>query len=117
MELLVLSLPTIFCIFTGLLIAWSIQAEASLFSIIRSITSFGDQVRPTEYLRALLVAVVTVFLLVLLFVATAFASFHMVTILMIEIWYAAFLACLSHEYETVEKKIAEVKHSRLLIPH
>lgn len=117
MEFLVLSLPTIFCVFTGLLIAWSIQAGASLFTIIRSITSFGDQVRPTEYLRAALVAIVTIFLFIFLFIATTFASFHMVTILMVEIWYAAFLACVSHEYEIVEKKIVEVKHSRTLIPH
>jgi len=111
MEHVLLLIPTFFCILTGILIAWGVQTETSIINIVRIVSQFKDSVRPTEYLRGTVIGVATILLAVLLFAVPEFAAFHMVTILLMELWYAAFLFCVSKEYMQVEQTIIDVKHS------
>lgn len=93
MEYLITFLPTIFCLFTGILIAWSIQLGLMTSSIIHSVKQHRSHARLTEIIQVGVLSFASIFLFVLLFVAFDFASFHMSTIIICEIWYALYLYC------------------------
>lgn len=91
MEALIISLPILYCFFTGILIAWGMQVFACLYSIINTVTHYRKRARTLEVIQLSIVAIVTIVLFILLFYATSFAAFHMASIFFSEIWYAIFL--------------------------
>lgn len=92
MEYLITILPVIFSIATGLLIAWSIQSSMSLIDILVLVK---HHTRTSDVLRSCGILCATLFLFFILFVATEFAAFHMITILILEVWYAVYLYIMS----------------------
>ncbi len=89
METFLLFLPIIFSFFTGILISWGIYLCVLLTFFSSDFKN--DTGKLVRNMCILSLCTVNIFLLLLLFVFTAFASFHMVTILFIEIWYITFL--------------------------
>lgn len=89
METFLLLLPAIFSFFTGILISWGLYLCVVLHMFSDEFKE--DQHNPMKNMCLIIVSLSTIFLFLLLFIFIDFASFHMVTILFIEIWYANFL--------------------------
>ena len=89
METFLLLLPTIFCFFSGILVSWGAYLTYGFVSTLKEIDDKSDKM--AELLCILMILAVSISIILLLFVFTEFAAFHMSTILFLEIWYALFL--------------------------
>ncbi len=89
METILLFLPTFFIFFTGMLISWGIYLMVVMVCKSEKDTSQDKKIIKKICLFGILV--ITTFLAGNLFIFTAFAAFHMPTILFLEIWYSTFL--------------------------
>jgi hypothetical protein len=93
METLLLFLPTIFCFFSGILVSWGAYLA---YGFVATLTNVNDKTdKLAEIMCIVVILTATVSILLLLFLFTAFAAFHMSTILFLEIWYTFFLYRLS----------------------
>lgn len=93
METVLLLLPTIFSFMSGILIAWSTYL---LYKLAGDSETIDPMITITHGWCILLITAITLSLILILFVFTTFAAFHMSTIIFLEIWYATFLYHVSY---------------------
>lgn len=89
MESILLFLPIFFSFFTGMLIAWSLYLM--IIMTCKSKANIGYSKNLIKTICLCVMFAFSVFLTSILFIFTAFAAFHMATILFLEIWYITFL--------------------------
>ena len=92
MQDLLLLLPTIFCYWTGLLIAWSAIAVVGLSLTIHKIKQKGYVVRQSDRMARLSVFMGGSILTISLFAFPGFTSNIIDAMVIIDLWYTVFLA-------------------------
>jgi len=91
MEFFIMFMPTIFCIVTGLLIAWGIQIAACLTTIMYNSHTYRHYIRIDDIIQTIFIGIMTMLLFGFMFIFPSFAAFHMPSIIVFELWYTAYL--------------------------
>jgi len=108
MEYLIMMLPYIFSIISGVLVAWGIQTTVCLGKIVFASRSYYHHADTVDLAHLIAVALVTTLLIHLLFFVPSFAALHMATFVLLELWYSVYLFYISEIATKTEYQLSQL---------